>query len=273
MLKWLFGGGKKKEASSGPQLCMPLLRSTEGVTAPRIIAAWAKLCPELPPLASIPDDESTKGSPAEVLGLQSGGQQAFIALMPAKIPGGEAERAAAVSWMWKPERNADLASYKAHAIVMTTAQPAIAAAAYISRLTACVIEAGQCVGVYWGNASMLHMPDLFKSMAEELFEGDAPMPPLWVNVLASGKSQQGPFTLSTRGMEAFGLDEFEIVDSTAPLGELRERLYSMASYVLENGPVLKDGHTIGNSEAERIKVRVGRSKLGKPGTVVRLEMA
>lgn len=53
---------------------------------------------------------------------------------------------------------------------------------------------------------------------------------------------------------------------------LAARLYEAASYLLENGPVFKDGQTFGRSETERIKIRIGKSKLGKPGRVMRLEV-
>lgn len=273
MLKWLFGGGKKK-AGGGPQLCMPLLRSTDGITAARLIASWGRLFPTLPPATEIGDGPATsKASDTSVIGLKCGGADAFVALMPAKVPGTEVADAARMSWMWKREREKDLASYTAHAIVMTMSGSPLAAATLVTRVAACVVDAGDCVGVYWGNASLLHMPELFKAGAEDLLEEGQPAPLLWVNVLASADSPTGPYTLSTLGMEYFGLDEFEIVDSRAELGDLRERLYNLAGYVLENGPVLKDGHTVGNSVAERIKIRVGKSKLGKPGPVVRLEMA
>jgi len=266
VFKRLFGGRK---AEAAPQLCMPLLVSAEGLSPARLVGAWRKLFPALPP------PEADAGGEEGVMSFRVGGASAFVAVMPGRVPTGEVEEAAKLSWMWKKEGDAALAAYGAHAVVAAAGagESPVENAVLVTRVVACVVEAGSCVAVYWGNGSLVHMPGLFKDMAVEMMEGGSPVPPLWVNVLVSSDGPRGPFSLSTLGMEKLGHNEFEIVAaSTDRPGDLRMRLYEVAAYVLENGPVLKDGDTLGDSPEERIRVRVGRSRLGKPGRVVRLEM-
>lgn len=45
--------------------------------------------------------------------------------------------------------------------------------------------------------------------------------------------------------------EFEAKSTSEPVDGLRERFRSLANYVLDNGPVIRDGDTIGENAAER----------------------
>ena len=49
------------------------------------------------------------------------------------------------------------------------------------------------------------------------------------------------------------------------------RLFALAQYVLENGPVIKDGNTVGGDEQEQIRVALVPSAFGNPKKVLRLE--
>ena len=65
--------------------------------------------------------------------------------------------------------------------------------------------------------------------------------------------------------------EFETENSPEQPGDLRERLYGLCNYVLENGPVINDGDTIGQDANERIRVVYAESAFGRDGKVMRLE--
>jgi Domain of unknown function (DUF4261) len=56
----------------------------------------------------------------------------------------------------------------------------------------------------------------------------------------------------------------------SPPGELRERFHGLANYVLENGPVIRDGDTIGEDANEKIQVVYADSAFGHEGKVMRL---
>jgi hypothetical protein len=72
-------------------------------------------------------------------------------------------------------------------------------------------------------------------------------------------------------MSALGHMEFETESSNEQPGELRERFFGLCNYVLENGPVIRDGDTIGEDANERIRVVYAKSAFGQEGQVMRLE--
>ncbi|MBM3275973.1 MAG: DUF4261 domain-containing protein [Candidatus Sericytochromatia bacterium] len=72
----------------------------------------------------------------------------------------------------------------------------------------------------------------------------------------------------TTGLEAFGHREIEIPRSEMDLGDLREWLHGIILYVLENGPILRDGETIGMTPTHKVRISHCPSKLDRPGTVV-----
>lgn len=74
----------------------------------------------------------------------------------------------------------------------------------------------------------------------------------------------------TAGMKALGHMEFETQQCPEPPGELRERLLSLVNYVVENGPIIGDGNTIGEDEHEKIRIVYGPSSFGHEGQVMPL---
>ena len=65
--------------------------------------------------------------------------------------------------------------------------------------------------------------------------------------------------------------ELEAQNSPEPPGKLRERFFNTACYLLENGPVIRDGDTVGDSAEDKIKVVYADSAFGNPKKVMRLE--
>lgn len=53
-------------------------------------------------------------------------------------------------------------------------------------------------------------------------------------------------------------------------GELREWLLNIMYYLLENGPVLQHGQTIGMTAEQKIRIQHCPSLFGHPGKVIRL---
>jgi hypothetical protein len=71
-------------------------------------------------------------------------------------------------------------------------------------------------------------------------------------------------------MKALGLMEFESKNAGESPGELRERFLGLAGYLVENGPVINDGDTVGQDANERIRVVYSDSEFGHEGQVMRL---
>jgi len=76
---------------------------------------------------------------------------------------------------------------------------------------------------------------------------------LWIDFRRQ-QNPDGTFTVYTTGLEALGFMEIEIQNSTKKIRELVDRASNICCYLLDNGPVLKDGDTIGLTAEEKIKI-------------------
>lgn len=74
----------------------------------------------------------------------------------------------------------------------------------------------------------------------------------------------------TLGLSDFGLMELEASDAHEPPNELMARLTSLAEYLIENGPVIKNGDTVGEDAQEKIRVAYKESAFRPMQQVMRL---
>ena len=110
---------------------------------------------------------------------------------------------------------------------------------------------------------------MFREFATEILPKGPPLH-MWVNFRV-GRNDKGTTSGFTRGLAALDLMDIETDSSFDSPSELRERLELMAGYLLENGLVIDDGDTIGESEAEKIRVVYAGSQFGSSEKVMRLE--
>lgn len=213
------------------QLAMPLFPGKSGPKFEAVLAAWHKLFPKLPiPTRKVND---------EIDEYVIEGRSILVTHLAAPVPRKELEETARRSWMWKGTAE-PAASHQSHAIVTSVGNaPALTSALDVTRICAAVIEAGSAVALYWGD--QIHLAKLAVEMATQV-----PTPVmLWVGITISGESRAGPFSAATQGLEKLGHKEFEVIDTKMGIGDLRMTLLDLAKYVLEKGPVLKDGETFG----------------------------
>jgi hypothetical protein len=194
----------------------------------------------------------------------------IIALMRAPIPWTDLEGPCATSWLW-PSAADELRGHVGHLIVtvMGESNP-VELSGMLSRVCASILATcAEAPGVYWGAATLVIPSKIFQEFTTNILPG---MPPvyMWVD-LRVGQSPQGKMSGFTHGMQALGHMEFETESSNEGPGELRERFFGLCNYVLENGPVIRDGDTIGEDANERIRVVYSKSAFGQEGQVMRLE--
>jgi hypothetical protein len=195
--------------------------------------------------------------------------------MPAPIPGEGLEGPISTSYLW-PESRAELAKMKGHLIV-TVGKPGddadpIEIRKVLSQVTASVLATTEgALGVYWGEAGMLIGRDLFVDMAKGMLPHETPFL-LWVDFRVGPVDHDSGLSFGfTQGLHKLGLMELITENATDPPGDLRERLMSIADYLITNGPVIEHGHTVGEDANERITVIVGPSPFGHEGNVMRLD--
>jgi hypothetical protein len=208
-----------------------------------------------------------------VFSFDIGDEFLALALMPAPYPANDLEGPIATSWMWPshpPIEN--VKRHRSHLLVTMTGGAAdpVRRRLIITAITALAAKQPGVMAVYRPEATLVHYPPLFVSMAEEIDSPEAPPLYLWVDLRAF-RNQDGTTGLFTTGLSALGHMEIEILSIDMEPGELREWLLNIMYYLLENGPVLKHGETIGMTAEQQIRIQHCPSSFGHPGKVIRLE--
>ena len=132
----------------------------------------------------------------------------------------------------------------------------LAVRALLTQAMASIIAvSNEAFAVYWGDA------------AQEIL----PNPPLYRSVaFNAGFREGGEFASTTVGLDSLGLMDIEIPDSSKTPEDTQEFVLNLVIYLLENGPVIADGDTVGESETERIRAVYTESMFYPDKTVIQL---
>ncbi|KKM60397.1 hypothetical protein LCGC14_1542240 [marine sediment metagenome] len=225
----------------------------------KLSANW----PDLPAATDTDEKDDT-------LSFRVGSFDIILAKMPAPIPWSDLEGPCATSTLW-PKAGEQVKGHEIHWIVTVSGESSpLELSTLLTQVTASVMAAcPSALGVYWGNARLVVPKNIFIDFAKEVLPHGPPLH-IWVDFRV-GKDTEKSSSGFTSGMAALGHLEFEAQGSPEPPGELRERLLSLAGYVVENGPAIKDGDTIGEDANERIRIVYAKSAFGHRGQVMRLE--
>jgi hypothetical protein len=180
----------------------------------------------------------------------------FLAHMPAPIPKGEAEENADRNFLW-PNGKTEAAAHRSHVIITNLGsggeQTPVQSAIEVSRLALVALDLFDGIGVYWGNACVCNSREVFEGFCEDISEEHFPVP-VWLRfqIVRATDQELGLYTL---GMDQFGLMNIEVDRCGMDLKELFEFVSNIAHYLIQSGPVIADGNTVGGSAEERILVR------------------
>jgi hypothetical protein len=249
----LFGKKKNKEAepSGGPFVSFVLLDTS----------VWSKddITRHLWEDWNIDARDTDGESSEDVIFFEIDGMIASVSLMPAPVPDGEAEYNAATNYMW-PQAVQETKKHVAHLLVAVLPgmqkkdADLLEAGMLLVKLNAACLKSGNAIGVY--TSGTVYPPDYYTSFAEVMKDDELP----YENWIYFGlrSTESGKMNGYTYGLEAFGKEEIEVLESTAEPMELREFLFNIAAYILDYDVTLNDGETIGFSEDE--KLLITRSK-------------
>jgi hypothetical protein len=204
------------------------------------------------------------------LAFSVGELQVILGLMPAPLPWSDLEGPCATSWLW-PKAAEELRPHKQHLIVTVMGEAsALERTKLLTQVVASIAATcPQTVGIYWGNATLVISPPVFREFATEMLPDGLPLF-IWIDFRV-GPGPGGKMAGFTHGMTAFDLMEIETLNSPEQPGELRERLFGLCGYLIENGPVIRDGDTVGEDANEKIRVIYAPSSFGHEGQVMRLD--
>lgn len=180
----------------------------------------------------------------------SQGCMVSVALMPAPIPDGEAEYHAGRNYMWQ-EAEETVKQHQAHlvVIVMNLGAGAIEAGQMLAKAVSCCCKQAGILGVYANGT--VYQPEQYLQFAGMMKAGQFPIFNLVWFGLYPGK---GGMCGCTYGMNHFGYDEMEIIDSSGKPSEILDFLSGVASYIIVEDVVLQSGETIGFSAEQKIPI-------------------
>jgi hypothetical protein len=195
-----------------------------------------------------------------------------VSSMERPIAWGDLEAPCASSFMW-PDARAVLKQHNAHLLVSISdpEADAIDRSLQLTQVIAALTEEVEAAGIFWGAGGVVQSPEIFRENAQGATRELLPLY-LWISFRV-GRNKDNSWWGYTIGLQAFDHLELEVVRSGYSPEDLVDRLFNCAHYLLDHGPVLKDGDTFGLSAEEKIEVRHLPSKLGRPGKVIQLQFA
>lgn len=193
---------------------------------------------------TVEEDEDKRD---DALVFDVGNMITAVGLMTYPIPGGEAELNAENNYMW-PEAVEAARKHRAHIMmaVLGKEDDVLEKGRLYTRLVAACCHQKYATGVY--TSGVVFEPRFYEDFADMMREDGLPIFN-WIWFVLY-RDEHG-MNVYTYGMEVFGKDEMEVLGSDAELGDLRDFLANIVSYVLENDVEIQDGVTIGFSADDK----------------------
>ena len=191
-------------------------------------------------------DEDVENSDDAVV-MRVGGMMLIVTLFHGHIPNNEAEINAENNYMW-PEAVEVAKAHKAHIMVAVLGEEEklLERGKLFTKVMAVCCKQKYATGVY--TSGVVFEPRFYEGLADMIKEDELPIFNwVWFGLYRS----EGGLNGYTYGMDVFGKEEMEVLNTDAEPADLRDFLASLASYVLACDVTLQDGETIGFSADDK----------------------
>ena len=191
-------------------------------------------------------DEDVENSDDAVV-MRVGNMMLIVTLFHGHIPDNEAEINAENNYMW-PEAVEVAKAHKAHIMVAVLGEEEklLERGKLFTKAMAMCCKQKYATGVY--TSGVVFEPRFYEGLADMLKKDELPIFNwVWFGLYRS----EGGLNGYTYGMDVFGKEEMEVLNTDAEPEELRDFLASLASYVLACDVTLQDGETIGFSADDK----------------------
>ena len=191
-------------------------------------------------------DEDVENSDDAVV-MRVGNMMLIVTLFHGHIPDNEAEINAENNYMW-PEAVEVAKAHKAHIMVAVLGEEEklLERGKLFTKAMAVCCKQKYATGVY--TSGVVFEPRFYEGLADMLKKDELPIFNwVWFGLYRS----EGGLNGYTYGMNVFGKEEMEVLNTDAEPEELRDFLASLASYVLACDVTLQDGETIGFSADDK----------------------
>ena len=200
----------------------------------------------------IVDDEPDEGgeddeNSDDAVVMRIGGMMLVVTIFRGHIPNNEAEINAENNYMW-PEAVEAAKAHKAHIMVAVLGEEEklLERGKLFTKAMAVCCKQKYATGVY--TSGVVFEPRFYEGFANMMKEDELPIfNRVWFGLYRS----EGGLNGYTYGMDVFGKEEMEVLNTDAEPEELRDFLASLASYMLACDVTLQDGETIGFSADDK----------------------
>ncbi|WP_298961210.1 DUF4261 domain-containing protein [uncultured Roseibium sp.] len=190
------------------------------------------------------------------------------------LPVDTAERPIAYNQTW-PGAKAAVEKHKAHVIVAVfQSEEGFAAARQsainLTLLTAAVIKSHSVLSIIWTTGNTISEPIMAFKALQQISEQKYPLD-LWLQIYPyrppTLPESQTMIGFVTEGLQPFIGREIQFEPGALSPQDTASRVLNISHYLLAQGPVLRDGETLGISETEKIRIR-HRPEGAQPGVPI-----
>lgn len=248
-----------------------LLKDPDSVSLPRMAELFRAQWPDAAEISEEDSEPIPNPEGALLIPFMINDTPAFVVVEHEPISPEDLELAILTAWYWPEAAQAAQKSrgFAMVALVNPSADP-LEKTTLLTQLTAALAKTCDSLAVFWPSANLLHDPEAFFSSATAITENTYPLE-LWVGFHAE-REPDDTVSFFTRGMMNFDLPEIEVYHSSRDLQFIYEHVYNIAHFLLENGPVIKDGETVGTAETERFLVTVAPSRFDSRIKTMQIDM-
>jgi hypothetical protein len=241
------------------QIAYVLLDAAKPLDPAAVIAALRQRYPNQPvePMTG----SAATGQAPETMMLRCAGVPLVVLAMAMPLPEEEWKLPAMRVFSQWPDGPSVFAGHKTHLVVSTFSEPSdrlLSARSIAAVVGALISVLPGCSAVLWENL-VAHAAETWEVMSRDAF---APYPafpyPLWVSLHPFKDGDK--IGLISFGLMSFVGREIELEPHNITPAEATNKAAGLAVYLMQHGPVLKDGATFGATPAERILVRHVQSK-------------
>ncbi len=228
---------------------------------------------DFPPIPQLDESIQNLSRKKDTVTFTICGETGFVSLMPAPVPWSDLEGPCVTSLYWR-EAAKVLKPHAAHVIVSvmprTDDLSMVLWAIFLTKLTASVALAlgPRALGVYWSAGTLVQSVPFFLESAHKIAPDCLPLE-LWIEFRLQ-RLKDGSCNVLTTGLDIFGLPEIEVINSKRKPQQVLPFVINLAEYLLQNGPVIKAGDTVGEDANQKTTVEFQPSTWERPGPVMRV---
>jgi hypothetical protein len=236
-----------------------------------VVAAIKKRVPEF----SVPEEASEAPAGSIVaFGVRGAGMTPLM-FLDAPNPMSQSDSCVSSAWWW-PDDWEHLRQRQGHVAVTVSHRDAKQRSLLMAQLAAGIVEATDAMAVVWNPADAVWPSDTFLASVDAT-PGELPLSMVVAVKIGNDTEKLKPdgkpsWFAITEGLAAFGLMEIEVRGYPGEVPRLCGQILNIAGYLIDQGAVIGDGHTIGGTPEDRTTVRHLPSTVRPGTTVYRIDM-